>query len=121
MNAAIERMALYARTSTHDQNPGIHVGRPPARVDTVKATGLLAGGQSLRQMARVLGIGVSTFHRALQAGQADSNVAGCPAQSGRNRRGGVMAGSRTGNGRSWRARGQLVYCSPTEAAWTWTV
>jgi DNA invertase Pin-like site-specific DNA recombinase len=65
-------VALYARTSTHDQNSGIRVGRPPARVDLVKAIGLLAGGQSLPQVARVLGIGASTLHRALQSGNVDS-------------------------------------------------
>jgi len=72
MNAATKRVALFARTSTHDQNPGIRVGRPPARADLVKAISLLAGGQSLRQVARVLGIGASTLHRALQTGQPDS-------------------------------------------------
>jgi transposase len=41
-------------------------------VDVVKAISLLAGGQSLRQVAMVLGIGASTLHRALQTGKVDS-------------------------------------------------
>ncbi len=35
----------------------------------------LAAGQSLRQVARVLGIGASTLHRAIQIGQPNSGAA----------------------------------------------
>ncbi|MBI5500853.1 MAG: recombinase family protein [Deltaproteobacteria bacterium] len=57
---------------------GARIGRPPVQVDLPRALALRASGKSLREVARVLGIGAATLHRALQA--ADGGVPETPAQ-----------------------------------------
>jgi DNA invertase Pin-like site-specific DNA recombinase len=66
--AELEREMIRERTRcgiAAARRRGSRIGRPQARVDLPRAKGLLAGGQSLRQVARVLGIGASTLHRAM--------------------------------------------------------
>jgi DNA invertase Pin-like site-specific DNA recombinase len=46
---------------------GRRAGRPPQRVDLVRARMLRAQGHALRAIAATLGIGVGTLHRALAA------------------------------------------------------
>jgi DNA invertase Pin-like site-specific DNA recombinase len=73
--AELEREMIRERTRAGlaaARRRGARIGRPQARVDLPRARNLLAGGQSLRQVARVLGIGASTLHRAIQNGHMDS-------------------------------------------------
>jgi len=66
--AELEREMIRERTRcgiAAARRRGSRIGRPQAWVDVLRAKTLLAGGQSLRQAARVLGIGASTLHRAI--------------------------------------------------------
>jgi DNA invertase Pin-like site-specific DNA recombinase len=66
--AELEREMIRERTRcgiAAARRRGSRIGRPQARVDVLRAKTLLAGGQSLRQVARLLGIGASTLHRAM--------------------------------------------------------
>jgi DNA invertase Pin-like site-specific DNA recombinase len=69
--AELERELIRERTRAgiaSARRRGIRVGRPQARVDLARARALLLAGQSYRQVARALGIGASTIHRALKTG-----------------------------------------------------
>jgi len=73
--AELEREMIRERTRcgiAAARRRGSRIGRPQARVDVLRAKCLLACGQSLRQVTRVLGIGASTLHRAMQARQVDA-------------------------------------------------
>jgi len=47
------------------RSQGVRLGRPRVLVDRVQAERLLAAGQSLRTVARALGIGLATLARAV--------------------------------------------------------
>jgi DNA invertase Pin-like site-specific DNA recombinase len=54
---------------------GVRLGRPRRGVDVVRVKALLADGQSLRAVAKSLGVPVATVHRAVS-----KTSARCPAQ-----------------------------------------
>ena len=67
--AELERELIRERTRAGiaaARRRGSHIGRPRVRVDMVQAKVLIAAGQSLRKVAKKLGIGTATLHRALQ-------------------------------------------------------
>ena len=64
-----ERSQLVARTKAgveRARKRGIHVGRPAARVDVVRAAALRDAGASLRDVAKKLGVPRTTLMRALE-------------------------------------------------------
>jgi DNA invertase Pin-like site-specific DNA recombinase len=66
--AEFERSILIERTRAGlaaAVRRGVKVGRPKRRVDVERARELRAAGQTLRQVAKELGIGAATLHRAL--------------------------------------------------------
>ena len=65
--AEFERSVLVERTKSGiaaARRRGARIGRPPVVVDLVKAKQLRAQGLSFREVAKVLGVGVGTLHRA---------------------------------------------------------
>jgi DNA invertase Pin-like site-specific DNA recombinase len=46
---------------------GSRIGRPPVHIDVERAVELRAAGKSLRETARILGVGAATLHRALNS------------------------------------------------------
>lgn len=65
-----ERLRIVERTKAGIENArraGKTIGRPRVTIDLDRAVKLRRDGRSLRQMARALGIGASTLHRALTA------------------------------------------------------
>ena len=68
--AELERELIRERTRAGiaaARRRGAQVGRPRAKIDITRARALVAGGKSLRQAARDLGVGVATLHRALRS------------------------------------------------------
>jgi len=64
-----ERTRLVERTNAgldRARRKGIRLGRPPARVNLWLAKKLIAEGQSLRQVAKVLKVPLGTLHGALK-------------------------------------------------------
>jgi DNA invertase Pin-like site-specific DNA recombinase len=81
--AELEREMIRERTRcgiAAARRRGAKIGRPQAKVDVPKARRMLAEGKSLRQVARVLGIGASTLHRAIAA-QQDQAVSPSPTEA----------------------------------------
>jgi DNA invertase Pin-like site-specific DNA recombinase len=70
--AEFEKGILIERTkagmAAAARRPGVRIGRPPARVDLGRVAELRAEGRSLREVARELGVGPATIHRAISAG-----------------------------------------------------
>jgi DNA invertase Pin-like site-specific DNA recombinase len=63
-----ERNVLIERTKAGIEaarRRGAQIGRPRVRVDVERAVALRAQGRSIRQVARALGCGAATLHRAL--------------------------------------------------------
>lgn len=72
--AEFERSLLIERTIAGQaaaRRRGVRIGRPPADIDVPRAAKMRAGGMSLREIARDLGVGVSTLHRALKDHDGD--------------------------------------------------
>jgi DNA invertase Pin-like site-specific DNA recombinase len=66
----LERGVLVERTRAgldDARRRGIKIGRPRVDVDVERAIKLRAAGKSLRETARILGVGAATLHRALEA------------------------------------------------------
>jgi DNA invertase Pin-like site-specific DNA recombinase len=66
--AEFERVVLVERTRAGldaARRRGARIGRPRVNVDVERATLLRASGKSLRETARILGVGAATLHRAL--------------------------------------------------------
>jgi DNA invertase Pin-like site-specific DNA recombinase len=66
----LERGVLVERTRAGldaARRRGIRIGRPRVHVDLERAIKLRAAGKSLRETARILGVGAATLHRALGA------------------------------------------------------
>jgi DNA invertase Pin-like site-specific DNA recombinase len=66
--AEFERGVLVERTRAGleaARRRGARIGRPRVKVDVKEAVKLRASGKSLRETARLLGIGAATLHRAL--------------------------------------------------------
>jgi DNA invertase Pin-like site-specific DNA recombinase len=66
--AEFERSLLIERTRAGIEaarRRGAQIGRPRVRVDVERAVALRAQGRSIRQVARMLGCGAATLHRAL--------------------------------------------------------
>jgi DNA invertase Pin-like site-specific DNA recombinase len=71
--AEFERNVLIERTKAGleaARRRGAQIGRPRVRVDVERALALRAQGRSIRQVAKTLGIGAATLHRALADAQA---------------------------------------------------
>lgn len=67
--AEFERGVLVERTKAGleaARRRGAKIGRPRVHVDIEKALKLRAAGKSLRETARILGIGAATLHRAME-------------------------------------------------------
>jgi DNA invertase Pin-like site-specific DNA recombinase len=67
--AEFERGGLVERTKAGldaARRRGIRIGRPRVHVDIDRAVKLRASGKSLRETARLLGVGAATLHRALE-------------------------------------------------------
>jgi DNA invertase Pin-like site-specific DNA recombinase len=65
-----ERTRLVERTKAgleRARRRGAKIGRPRRRVDVERATELRASGKTLREVARALGVGPATLHRAMAA------------------------------------------------------
>ncbi|MBI3202218.1 MAG: recombinase family protein [Myxococcales bacterium] len=68
--AEFERSLIIERTKAGlaaARRRGVRVGRPRARVDLDRAAELRAGGMSLRDAAKALGVGAATLSRAMSA------------------------------------------------------
>lgn len=79
--AEFEKGVLVERTRAGiaaARRRGARIGRPPVHVDVARALSLRASGRSLREVARVLGVGAATVCRAIQA--ADGSVPEMPVQ-----------------------------------------
>ena len=73
--AEFERGVLIERTKAGlaaARRRGIRLGRPPVRIDEIKARSMRRDGKSFRTIARNLGVGASTLHRLL-ARDADAD------------------------------------------------
>jgi DNA invertase Pin-like site-specific DNA recombinase len=67
--AEFERGVLIERTRAGldaARKRGVRIGRPRVDVDVERARKLRASGKSLREAARLLGVGAATLHRALE-------------------------------------------------------
>jgi DNA invertase Pin-like site-specific DNA recombinase len=67
--AEFERGVLIERTKAGleaARRRGAKIGRPRVHVDVERAVKLRASGKSLRETARMLGVGAATLHRALE-------------------------------------------------------
>lgn len=70
----------------HARAQGKRIGRPRAEIDADKVVVLRAGGKSLREIARVLGVPVSRIRRAIESaksGKTHDNLSNSSARSGR--------------------------------------
>ncbi len=68
--AEFERGVLIERTRAGlaaARRRGVRVGRPPTGVDTKEVRRLRATGKSVREVARLLGVGATTVHRILHS------------------------------------------------------
>lgn len=68
--AEFERGVLIERTRAGlaaARRRGIRIGRPPANVNLQEVIRLRTAGKSVREVARALGVGSTTIHRALKA------------------------------------------------------
>jgi DNA invertase Pin-like site-specific DNA recombinase len=66
--AEFERSILIERTKSGmsaARRRGSRIGRPPARIDLDRVAELRAEGRTLREVARELGVGAATIHRAM--------------------------------------------------------
>jgi DNA invertase Pin-like site-specific DNA recombinase len=66
--ADLERQVFAERTRSGldaARRRGARIGRPRVHVDVERAVELSAAGKSLRETARILGVGAATLHRAL--------------------------------------------------------
>jgi DNA invertase Pin-like site-specific DNA recombinase len=71
--AEFEKAILVERTKAGlaaARRRGARIGRPRARLDLDRARELRAGGRSLRDTAKELGVGAATLQRALSAANA---------------------------------------------------
>jgi DNA invertase Pin-like site-specific DNA recombinase len=67
--AELESQILAERTRAgldSARRRGARIGRPRVHVDIDRAVELRGGGRSLRETARILGVGAATLHRALK-------------------------------------------------------
>jgi DNA invertase Pin-like site-specific DNA recombinase len=67
--AEFERAVLIERTKAGlhaARRRGVKIGRPRVQVDVKRAMDLRSSGMSLRETARILGIGAATLHRAIE-------------------------------------------------------
>lgn len=70
----------------HARAQGKRIGRPRAEIDADKVVVLRAGGKSLREIARVLGVPVSRIRRAIESaksGKTHDNLSNSSTRSGR--------------------------------------
>lgn len=68
-----ERGVLIERTRAGiaaARRRGAKIGRPAVHVDVPRARALRSAGRSIREVARLLGIGAATLHRAIQTAEA---------------------------------------------------
>jgi DNA invertase Pin-like site-specific DNA recombinase len=80
--AEFERSLIVERTRAGvaaARRRGAKIGRPRARIDLDRALELRAAGKSIREAAKVLGVGAATLSRALSKAARET---ACPARCG---------------------------------------